>query len=99
MHVIAKFGRLIDGFNDLPMKIIRMRSRESNASNSLHRRHTAQQIDKFPFARRWIAIGIHRLPQQLNLSVACVSKAPGFGEYRFARPTALWAPRMRNHAV
>ena len=97
--MIAKRGRPVNCFNDLAMKIVRVRSGESNAANPLHCRNAAQQIDKTPPARRGIAIGIHRLPQQLNLSVAGIRKSPGFRDHRFARPAAFRTARVRYHAV
>ena len=81
------------------MKIIGMRSGEAHATNTGNGGDGAEQVHEFPLARRGIAIGIHRLAEQLNFGVAGIGEAAGFGEHGVAGAAAFGAARVRDDAV
>ena len=99
MDVVAERWCGIDRFDDLAREVIWMRGSEAHAANSFDLCHGQQQLDKIPFARRWIAVGIHRLAEQLNLRVAAIGEAPNLRENRIAGPAAFRAACVRHHTI
>ena len=58
----------------------------------------SQQFREAPLPFR-VAVRIYILAEQLNLGVARIRHAPRLGQHRRRRPAALFAARVRNHAV
>ena len=98
MNMVAKRRHGIDGFHNIAGKIARMRRRETHAPNSRHLANRRQQLREAHLARR-IAIRIHILPEQLDVRIASVGHPPRFSQHGVGRPAALFAARIRNHAV
>ncbi len=59
----------------------------------------AEQIDEIPAAGRGVAVGIHRLAQELNLGVASIGQAARFREYGMAGAAAFGTSCVRHDTV
>ncbi len=99
MEVVADRRYFVDRLDEVAREIVGMRGGEANAADATDAGNRAQQVDKFPPPRRRIAVGIHRLPEQLNFGVAGIGEAARFGQHGIGRAAALWAPGVRNNAV
>ena len=97
--MIAERWRGIDGLDDITAEIARMRGHETHAANSRYLRHGQKQLRKRQPPARGVAIGIHRLAQELNLRVAHLRKLAHFPQNGIAGAAAFRSARIRHHAV
>ena len=70
VNVIAEHRILVDGVDDVLDEIARVRSGEAHAADAVDFAHGAQQTRKIPTGRRWIAIAVDVLAEQLDFGVA-----------------------------
>ena len=98
MHVVAKRGNVVDSLHNVAGEISGMRSSETHAANPRDLAYCREKIGE-GFLARGIEIGIYILPKQLNFGIALLSHAPRFRQHRVRCPAALFAARVRHHAV
>src|SRR5208283_4248146 len=84
--------------NNIASKIARMRSSKAHPPNSSNRSNRRQQLSKAFLSIR-IAVRVNVLPEQLNLRIPEINQLPSFFKNRRRSPAALFAPRIRHHAV
>ena len=65
----------------------------------MHFGHSRQQRRKIPSRRRWIAVAVYVLAQQLNFGVARARELPRLRHHALRRGTALRTARKRHHAI
>src|SRR5450631_1257884 len=76
-----------------------MRSSKANSLDAVDFSHSAQQPRKIPACRRWIAIAVHILPQQLDLAISHTRQLGGFVQNALAGAAALRPASEGNHAI
>src|SRR6185437_6972000 len=99
VNVLAKLRNGVNRLDDLAMEIVGMRGGEADAANAGNGRNRAQERDKIEARGRGIAVGIHRLPQQLNFGVAGFGEAARVRQHRGARAAAFRAAGARHNAI
>ena len=86
------------GLHDVAGKVARVAGGKAYAPNARHLAHGSQQFREAPLPFR-VAIAVHVLAQQLNLGVAQVGDAPRLFQHGGRGAAALFAARVRHHAV
>ena len=98
MHVIAE-GRIgVDGFDDVPREIAGMAGGEANAADARDLADGREQFGEAQLPFR-IAVAVDVLAEELDLGVSLVGDAARFREHRDRSAAALFAARVRDHAV
>ncbi len=96
--MIAQRGHGVDGLDDLPREVARMRRGKAYSPNTWDLPHGRQQVRKAQPAFR-IVVGVDVLAQQLDFGVARVGHLPRLVQHGNRSPAALFAARVRHHAV
>ena len=99
VHVIAKRGHVVHGLDDLAREVARVRGGKAHAADALHACRPRPAARRRCACRQDRPIGVHVLPEQLNLRQAGSAHA---GEPRRGRSegaAALASARVGHHAV
>ena len=96
--MVAKCRHRVDGVDNIAGKVARMRGGEAHAPDAGNLSNGSEQFGEAPLPFR-VAVGIHILPEQLDLGVAGIGHALRFGQHRRRGAAAFLAARVRHHAV
>ena len=99
MHMIAQRRIRVDRVDDLAHEIARMGSGEAHPADTFRPAHLVQEPGEIPSRRRWIAIAVDVLAQQLDFAIARARELGRFRDYRRAGAATLRPSRERHHAI
>ena len=96
MHVFAHRRHLGQRAHDPIAEIIGVRTREAHAADARNRAHGAQEIGEIVLA---VVVGVHRLPEQHDLTHAIGDHVADLANHVGQTPAAFRAARVRYDAV
>src|SRR6185369_7958954 len=98
MHVIAETRNRIDGFDDVPGEVPRMRGSEPHPTNPCDFPNRSKQFGERLLVER-ILVRIDVLSQQLDVGITRFGHPSSFGNHRVGSSAPLLAASVGNDAI